>query len=157
MNISYLGPKGSFTQIALINYFGETLSQISKRTISDVFDSVEKEDAEFGIVPIENSFEGSVNNTHDLLMASDLLIYDEIQLRIHQCLIAKTTDINQIEKIYSHPQSFGQCQSWLKENLPNAELIPVFSNSEGAETVSKSNEGCIGSETLTELYGLSLV
>ena len=82
MNISYLGPKGSFTQIALINYFGEGSSQISKRTISGVFDSVEKEAADFGIVPIENSFEGSVNNTHDLLMASDLLIYDEIQLRI---------------------------------------------------------------------------
>ena len=79
MNISYLGPKGSFTQIALINYFGEGLNQISKRTISGVFDSVENEDADFGIVPIENSFEGSVNNTHDLLMASDLLIYDEIQ------------------------------------------------------------------------------
>ena len=157
MNISYLGPKGSFTQIALINYFGEGSNQISKRTINEVFDSVEGEDAEYGIVPIENSFEGSVNNTHDLLMASDLLIYDEIQLRIHQCLIAQTTDINQIEKIYSHPQSFGQCQSWLKENLPNAELIPVFSNSEGAETVLKSNEGCIGSETLTELYGLCLV
>jgi len=157
MNISYLGPKGSFTQIALIKYFGEGLNLISKRTIGEVFESVEKKDAKYGIVPIENSFEGSVNNTHDFLMKSDLQIYDEIQLRIHQCLIAKTSDISQIEKIYSHPQSFGQCQSWLNENMPSAELIPVFSNSEGAERILHTNEGCIGSKTLTELYDLNLV
>tara|TARA_Y100000996_G_C22503791_1_gene635522 strand:- start:525 stop:1343 length:819 start_codon:yes stop_codon:yes gene_type:complete len=157
MNISYLGPKGSFTQIALGKYFGENLNQISKRTIGGVFKSVESNESEFGVVPIENSFEGSVNNTHDLLMKSDLLIYDEIQLRIHQCLIAKNDDIKQIEKIYSHPQSFGQCRTWLKDNLPNADLIPVFSNSEGAEIISSPNEGCIGSKTLTELYGLNLI
>jgi chorismate mutase/prephenate dehydratase len=157
MNISYLGPKGSFTQIALIKYFGENHKQTSKRTIGDVFDSVEMNDTHYGIVPIENSFEGSVNNTHDFLMKSKLNIYDEIELRIHQCLISKTADINKIDKIYSHPQSFGQCQTWLLENLPNAELIPVFSNSEGAEKISKDNEGCIGSESLTQLYDLNLV
>tara|TARA_Y100001970_G_scaffold289971_1_gene421990 strand:+ start:4706 stop:5524 length:819 start_codon:yes stop_codon:yes gene_type:complete len=157
MSISYLGPKGSFTQIALIKYFGDGLNQISKRTIGGVFESVEKNHADFGIVPIENSFEGSVNNTHDFLMKSDLQIYDEIQLRIHQCLIAKTTDMYQIEKIYSHPQSFGQCQTWLLDNLPNVELIPVFSNSEGAEKISQANEACIGSKKLTELYGLNLL
>ncbi len=157
MRISYLGPNGSFTQIALIKYFGEDSDQISKRTIGEVFDSVEKKDTDFGIVPIENSFEGSVNNTHDLLIGSNIQIYDEIQMRIHQCLISKTSDINQIEKVYSHPQSFGQCQRWLKDNLPNVELVPVFSNSEGAEKISAINEGCIGSRTLTELYNLNLV
>ena len=133
MRVSYLGPKGSFTQIALIKYFGDDLVQVSQKTIGDVFRSVELNDTDYGIVPIENSFEGSVTNTHDLLIGSDIQIYDEIQVRINQCLVAKTNDMDKIEIIYSHPQSFGQCQRWLKSNLPNAKLIPVFSNSEGAE------------------------
>ena len=157
MNISYLGPKGSFTQIALIKYFGEGLNLISKRTIGEVFESVEKKDAKYGIVPIENSFEGSVNNTHDLLIGSDIQVYDEIQIRINQCLLTKTNDISEIKMIYSHPQSFGQCQRWIKNNLPNARLIPVLSNSEGAEKITSNNEACIGSKTLANLYSLNLL
>ena len=157
MRVSYLGPKGSFTQIALIKYFGNDHDQVSQKTIGDVFRSVELNDSDYGIVPIENSFEGSVNNTHDLLIASDIQIYDEIQVRINQCLLSKTNDISEIDIIYSHPQSFGQCQKWLKSNLPNAELIPVFSNSEGAERITSNNEACIGSKTLSNLYGLNLI
>ena len=157
MRVSYLGPKGSFTQIALIKYFGDDLDQVSKKTIGDVFDSVENNDSDYGIVPIENSFEGSVNNTHDLLIGSDIQIYDEIQIRINQCLVAKANDISQIERVYSYPQCFRQCKGWLKSNLPNAQLIPVFSNSEGAEKLTSDNEACIGSKELTNLYGLSLL
>ncbi len=157
MRVSYLGPKGSFTQIALTKYFGDDADEISQRSIGEVFNTVEKRMVDYGVVPIENSFEGSINNTHDLLIDSTVKIYDEIQIRIHQCLISKTTEINQIKKIYSHPQSFAQCQSWLKANLPNAELIPVFSNSEAAETVSTDEEACIGSLRLTKLYDLELI
>ena len=84
MRVSYLGPKGSFTQIALTKYFGDDLVQVSQKTIGDVFRSVELNDADYGIVPIENSFEGSVNNTHDLLIGSDIQVYDEIQIRINR-------------------------------------------------------------------------
>ena len=157
MRVSYLGPKGSFTQIALIKYFGDDLVQVSQKAIGDVFRSVEQNDADYGIVPIENSFEGSVNNTHDLLIDSDIQIYDEIQIRINQCLVSKTNDISEIEMIYSHPQSFGQCQRWIKNNLPNARLIPVLSNSEGAERITSNNEACIGSKTLANLYSLNLL
>ena len=157
MRVSYLGPNGSFTQIALIKYFSDDTKQISKRTIDDVFKSVEIGEADYGVVPIENSFEGSVNNTHDLLIDSSINIYDEIQLRIRQCLISKADDINQIDKVYSHPQSFAQCQNWLKANLPSADLVPVFSNSEAAEIVSTHNEACIGSKILAKLYGLNLI
>ena len=157
MRVSYLGPKGSFTQIALIKYFGDDLVQVSQKTIGDVFRSVELNDSDYGIVPIENSFEGPVNNTHDLLIGSDIQIYDEIQVRINQCLLAKSNHISEIEMIYSHPQSFGQCQKWLKSNLPNAQLIPVISNSEAAEKISSNNEACIGSKTLKNLYGLNLL
>ncbi|HJM71706.1 MAG TPA: prephenate dehydratase [Gammaproteobacteria bacterium] len=157
MRVSYLGPNGSFTQIALIKYFSDDTKQISKRTIDDVFKSVEIGEADYGVVPIENSFEGSVNNTHDLLIDSSINIYDEIQLRIRQCLISKADDINQIDKVYSHPQSFAQCQNWLKANLPSADLVPVFSNSEAAEIVSTLDEACIGSKILAKLYGLNLI
>jgi len=157
MRVSYLGPNGSFTQIALIKYFSDETEQISKRTIDEVFNSVEMGEADYGVVPIENSFEGSVNNTHDLLIDSSINIYDEIQLRIRQCLISNASDINQIDKVYSHPQSFAQCQSWLKANLPTADLVPVFSNSEAAEIVSTHNEACIGSKILAKLYGLNLL
>ena len=157
MRVSYLGPNGSFTQIALIKYFSADTKQISKRTIDEVFKSVEIGEADYGVVPIENSFEGSVNNTHDLLIDSSINIYDEIQLRIRQCLISKADDINQIDKVYSHPQSFAQCQNWLKANLPSADLVPVFSNSEAAEIVSTHNEACIGSKILAKLYGLNLI
>ena len=98
MRVSYLGPKGSFTQIASIKYFGGTIKLMSQRTIDEVFCSVEKGEAHYGVVPIENSFEGSVNNTHDLLIDANVNIYDEIQLRIRQCLISKASDINQIDK-----------------------------------------------------------
>ena len=111
MRVSYLGPNGSFTQIALIKYFSDETEQISKRTIDEVFNSVEMGEADYGVVPIENSFEGSVNNTHDLLLDSSINIYDEIQLRIRQCLISNASDINQIDKVYSPPQSFDQGQS----------------------------------------------
>ena len=157
MRVSYLGPKGSFTQIALIKYFSDDTQQVSKRTIDEVFKSVEIGEADYGVVPIENSLEGSVNNTHDLLIGSNINIYDEIKLRIRQCLISKASDINQIDKIYSHPQSFAQCQIWLKANLPNADLVPVFSNSEAAEIVASHNEACIGSKILAKLYGLNLI
>ncbi len=157
MRVSYLGPKGSFTQIALIKYFSDDMGQVSKRTIDEVFKSVEIGEVDYGVVPIENSLEGSVNNTHDLLIDSSINIYDEIQLRIRQCLISKTSDINRIDKVYSHPQSFAQCQSWLKANLPSADLVPVFSNSEAAEIISSHNEACIGSKILAKLYGLNLI
>lgn len=157
MRVSYLGPKGSFTQIALTKYFGDDLVQVSQKTIGDVFRSVELNDSDYGIVPIENSFEGSVNNTHDLLIGSDIQVYDEIQIRINQCLLTKTNNISEIEMIYSHPQSFGQCQKWLRNNLPNAQLIPVLSNSEGAERITSDNEACIGSKTLANLYSLNLL
>ena len=157
MNVSYLGPEGSFTQIALIDYFGNEAKQISERTIDDVFLSVQHQKVEYGIVPIENSFEGSVNNTHDLLIGSKLKIYDEVEIRIKQCLISRTSEINNINKIYSHPQSFAQCRKWLKNNLPEAELIPVLSNSEGAQKILSNNEACIGSNNLITLYGLELI
>jgi chorismate mutase/prephenate dehydratase len=140
MNVSYLGPEGSFTQIALIDYFGSEAKHVSERTIDDVFLSVQQQKVEYGIVPIENSFEGSVNNTHDLLIGSKLKIYDEVEIRIKQCLISRTSEITNINKIYSHPQSFAQCRKWLKDNLPEAELIPVLSNSEGAQKILSNNE-----------------
>ena len=93
MKISYLGPKGTFSEIAVLNYFSNNVSKIPKSSIEDVFKSVEKLKVDYGLVPVENSVEGSVNNTLDLLSVSKVLIAGETELIINQCLLTKDTDI----------------------------------------------------------------
>ena len=91
MKVSYLGPKGSFSEIALSNYFRNNITAIPMQSIGDVFQAVEKNESRYGVIPIENSIEGSVNNSHDLLMESSVLINGEIDLPINQCLLSKNS------------------------------------------------------------------
>ena len=157
MKVSYLGPKGSFSEIALLNYFDNNAEPIPLPTIVEVFESIEKNESDYGIIPIENSIEGSINNTHDLLISSNVMITGEIELLINQCLLSKGNSIENIEILYAHPQSLGQCQNYIRLNLPGAELLPVISNSEGAKMLVNSNEGCIGSEKLSSDYNLNIL
>ena len=157
MKVSYLGPKGSFSEIALLNYFESNAEPVAVTSIADVFESIEKNQSDYGIVPIENSIEGSVNNTHDLLISSNISISGEIELPINQCLLSKDNSIDNIKILYAHPQSLGQCQDYIRLNLPDVELLPVISNSEGAKMVVNSDEGCIGSEKLSLDYKLNIL
>ena len=157
MKVSYLGPKGSFSEIALLNYFESNAVPIAVTSIADVFESIEQNVSDYGIVPIENSIEGSVNNTHDLLISSNISISGEIELPINQCLLSKDNSIDNIKILYAHPQSLGQCQDYIRLNLPDVELLPVISNSEGAKMVVNSDEGCIGSEKLSLDYKLNIL
>jgi len=157
MKVSYLGPKGSFSEIALFNYFDGNAESVSQSSIADVFRSVEKKKTDYGIIPIENSIEGSINNTHDLLFNSDVIISGEIELLINQCLLSKTSSIKNIKILYAHPQSLGQCQNYIKINLPDAKLLPVISNSEGAKMIVNRDEGCIGSKNLSTDYNLNIL
>jgi len=157
MKVSYLGPKGSFSEIALLNYFESNAEPVAVTSIADVFESIEKNQSDYGIVPIENSIEGSVNNTHDLLISSNVIISGEIELPINQCLLSKDNSIDNIKILYAHPQSLGQCQDYIRLNLPDVELLPVISNSEGAKMVVNSDEGCIGSEKLSLDYKLNIL
>ena len=157
MNISYLGPKGTFTEIALNTYFQKKHHKVVKQSINDVFKSVDDKEANYGVVPVENSIEGAVNNTLDQLMENDVYIIGEITIPINQCLLSKSTNKNNIKNLFSHPQSLAQCRKWINNNTPNSKLIPMLSNSEGAIQVKTNNDACIGPNTLSDYYDLTLV
>ena len=157
MKVSYLGPKGSFSEIALLTYFGNDANTIPMSSIGHVFQAVENNESTYGVIPIENSIEGSVNNSHDLLIKSNVVISGELELRINQCLLSNDSSKENINTLYSHSQSLAQCQNWIKSNLPNIKIIPVISNSEGAAMIKNDNEACIGSEKLSKDYTLNIL
>jgi len=117
LNIAYLGTNGSFTQMAAREQFGSLVGYTSCGSISDVFQKVEYDDCDYGVVPIENSTEGAVTHTVDLLIDSDLKICAQRMLKISHHLLSTTT-LRNIKNIYSNPQVFGQCRNWLLANLP---------------------------------------
>lgn len=130
--VAYLGPQGTFTEAAALKRFGSAVQSQPCATIDDVFRAVENGSAQYGVVPVENSTEGAVGRTLDLLLQSGLQVCGEVMLAIHQCLLSTQCDVGAIKTVYSHPQSLGQCQGWLNVNLPHAARIPVSSNAEAA-------------------------
>ncbi|MDR0823251.1 MAG: prephenate dehydratase [Endomicrobium sp.] len=152
--IAFLGPWATFTHQAAIRKFGSSAIFVPCAVIADVFDEVEKARADFGVVPIENSNEGSVNVTLDLLVDSELSICGEISLKIEQCFLAKEPK-NKILRVYSHPQALAQCRNWLSANYPDIEVIPVSSTAEAAKKVSKESFSvAIASEAAAKIYNL---
>lgn len=133
LSVAYLGPEGTFTEAAALKRFGSAVHGVSCATIDDVFRAVESAEVQYGVVPVENSTEGAVGRTLDLLMQSTLQVCGEVMLPIHQCLLALQCDTGKIETVYSHPQSLGQCQGWLNVNLPAVARVPVSSNAEAAK------------------------
>ncbi len=137
ITVAYLGPEGTFTEAAVLKRFGTAVDGQSCATIDDVFRAVENGMSQYGVVPVENSTEGAVGRTLDLLLQSGLFICGEVMLAIHQCLLATQCDLGSIKTVYSHPQSLGQCQGWLNVNLPHAERVPVSSNAEAARLAAE--------------------
>src|SRR5574340_2973 len=138
LTVAYLGPEGTFTEAAALKRFGSAIQQLPCATIDDVFHAAESGAAHYGVIPEENSTEGAVGRTLDLLMHSQLQICGEVMLAVHQCLLAPQRDLAAIKTVYSHSQSFGQCQSWLNRHLPNVVLVHVSSNAEAARLRSES-------------------
>jgi chorismate mutase / prephenate dehydratase len=123
-----------------------------------VFHEVEAGSADFGVVPIENSTEGTVNHTLDRFLASPLKICGEVELRIHHCLMGMMGSLGRIERICSHPQALAQCRAWLDEHLPGVERVPVSSNAEGARRArDEKGSAAIAGETAAEVYGLKIL
>jgi chorismate mutase/prephenate dehydratase len=137
LTVAYLGPQGTFTEAAAQKRFGSAIQEHSCATIDDVFRAVESGSAQYGVVPVENSTEGAVGRTLDLLLQSGLQVCGEVMLAIHQCLLSTHCDVSDIQTIYSHPQSLAQCQGWLNVNLPHAARIPVSSNAEAARLAAE--------------------
>ncbi|MDH3647870.1 MAG: prephenate dehydratase [Gammaproteobacteria bacterium] len=158
LKIAFLGPDGTFTQAAVLKQFGHSVRALSLPTIEEVFHEVEAGVAEFGVVPIENSTEGTVNNTLDMLVVSPLRICGEVELRIRQHLLSNTDDLSQIRQVYSHQHSLSQCRTWLDAYLPDAERIAVSSNAEGARRAKGNTDGAaVAGGAAAEVYDLKIV
>jgi chorismate mutase / prephenate dehydratase len=156
MNIAYLGPEASFSHLAARLHFGTSSRFQPQQGIARVFDEVEKGAVEWGVVPVENSLEGSVNVTLDRLVLTPLKIQAEMYLRISQCLISSAKSLKGIKNVYSHPQGLAQCQSWLRSQLPNAVLGEMESTAAAAQMVrGKKTAAAIGSALAASTYGLN--
>lgn len=159
LKVAYLGPEGTFTQSAVLKHFGHSVHALSVPTIDEVFHEVEAGTADFGVAPIENSSEGTVNiHTLDMFLTSPLKVCGEIELRIHQNLMGRMDDIKYIKRICSHPQSLAQCKGWLAQHLPDVETIPVASNAEAARR-ARDEEGtaALAGEAAASVYGLRIL
>lgn len=157
MKVTYLGPKTTFTHMAAIKRFGSQPKLVAKGSIKEVFDSVEKGDAKYGVVPIENSTEGTVNHTLDMFLDSDLNIVAEIVMDIRHYLLSKYK-LEKIKKIYSHPQAIAQCRDWIIKNIPKAEITEVSSTAKAAETASLYiDSAAIASELAAKEFGLNII
>ena len=158
LKVGFLGPEGTFSQTATLKHFGHSVRALALSSVDEVFHEVEAGLADFGVVPVENSTEGSVNHTLDQLLGSPLKICGEVELRIHQFLMGGMDRLDKIRRICSHPQSLAQCRGWLDEHLPGVPRIPVASNAEGARR-ARDEEGtaAIAGETAADVYGLKLL
>jgi chorismate mutase/prephenate dehydratase len=136
LTIAYLGPEATFTHQAAIQRFGASLRYSAQKTITDVFNDVSKRRADYGVVPIENSTEGVVTHTLDMFVDSDLKIVAQIVLPVRHCLLSQARK-SQVKRLYTHPQSLGQCRLWVQTNLPRAEIIETSSNARSAEFAAK--------------------
>ena len=156
--VAYLGPQGTYSQEAAIRHFGGSIDTRSCATIDDVFKQVESGATGYGVAPVENSTEGAIGRTLDLLLTTPAKVCGEIMLPVRQNLMSKAKDRAAIKKVYSHTQSLAQCQHWLSRHLPGAERIAVVSNAEAALLASRdAKAGAIASKTAAELYKLNLL
>ncbi len=158
LKVAFLGPEGTFTQTAVLNHFGHSVRALPLSSIDEVFHEVEAGNADFGVVPIENSTEGTVNHTLDRFLSSPLKICGEVELRIRQHLMGNMGALSRIVRVCSHPQSLAQCREWLEEHLPGIEQVPVSSNAEGARRArDEKGTAAIAGETAAEVYGLKIL
>lgn len=158
LRVGYLGPQGTFTQLASHKQFGHAAKTVAFTSISDIFRAVSAQEVDFGIVPVENSTEGMVSQTLDMFVNSSLKICGEVELRIHHQLMSKATQLADIDVVYAHQQSFAQCRQWLDSHMASVRQISVSSNAEAARLAAESDTvAAIGSKTASEIYGLNIL
>jgi len=157
LKVTYLGPQATFTHLAALKRFGSQVTYAPCDSISDVFLEVERDNADYGVVPIENSIEGVVSHTLDMFMDSDLKICAQVILDVAHNLLANCPQ-DKIKRIYSNPQVFGQCRLWLQNNLPATELVEVSSTTRAAQIASREKyTACIASSLAAKVYKLKIV
>jgi chorismate mutase/prephenate dehydratase len=155
IGVSYLGPEGTFSEQAVRKHFGRGVEAVAAASVDDAFRRCESGAVQFTVVPVENSTEGAVGRTLDLLLLTPLRICAEVELRVQQNLLTKENNLTAVKRVYSHAQSLAQCNTWLGQNLPKVERIPVGSNAEAAQRASKEEgAAAIAGEAAAERYGL---
>ena len=158
LKVAFLGPEGTFTQAAVLKHFGSSVRALPLPAIDEVFHEVEGGVADFGVVPIENSSEGTVNHTLDMFLGSPLKICGEVELRINHHLMGRMSTIADIKRVCAHVQALAQCRGWLDEHLSEVERVPVSSNAEGARRArDERGTAAIASSAAAEIYALSLL
>jgi chorismate mutase/prephenate dehydratase len=157
LTISYLGPEATWTHQAARAKFGASVDYVPQANIGDVFDQITRRQADYGVVPIENSVEGAVNHTLDVFTDSELKICAQILLRIENNLLSNEPQ-DKITRIYSHPQVFGQCRKWLQSRAHDLEWIEVSSTTKAAEIASREpGAAALAGEMAAEVYGLEIL
>lgn len=158
MKVAFLGPKATFSHLATMQHFGLSALLVPLKSISSVFEEVEKGKAQYGVVPVENSTEGVVSHTLDMLVSSSLKINAEIMLEVHHDLLSSTGRIEDIKKVCSHSQPIAQCRKWLDDNLPGVPLVDVASTATAAQIASEDDStAAIASELAGNIYDLKIV
>lgn len=158
MTVAYLGPEGTYSQEASLKHFGGMAPLVACTSIDEVFRRIEMDTAGFAVVPVENSTEGAVGRTLDLLLSTGAKICGEVLLPIRQCLMSRSRTLEAVQKVYSHTQSLAQCQHWLARHLAHAQTVAVVSNAEAARLAARERTAAaIASSTAATLYGLTLL
>ena len=160
--VGYLGPQGTFTHQAALEFFPKASTEfIACKSILEIFENIEKDILEFGVIAIENSLQGTVRETLDYLIEKNLIIYGEIELKISQNLISlKEANFDLLKTIFSHPQAFAQTRGWIKTNLPKAELISTSSTSAAVQYIKELNDltnAAIGTTIASNIYDLKVL
>jgi chorismate mutase/prephenate dehydratase len=155
LQVAYLGPAGTFSELAMIKQFGSGVNGVPCVSIDEVFRSAEAGNVEFAVAPVENSTEGAVSRSLDLLLATPLRILAEVSVPVRHHLLSLSGTRVGIVRIYSHPQTFGQCIGWLNQHLPALERVTVASNAEAARLAALDpTSAAIAGENAAGLYGL---
>jgi chorismate mutase/prephenate dehydratase len=160
ITVAYLGPKGTFSERAALKHFGLAADALPAPSIDEVFRAVESGSADFGIVPVENSTEGAVGRSLDLMPQTPMKVCGEVVVRIHHHLMAKVApkEFADIRRVFSHGQSLAQCHEWLNANLPHVERVAVSSNAEAARRAAEeAGSAAVAGEMAAEHYGLKIL
>jgi chorismate mutase/prephenate dehydratase len=158
LRVAYLGPAGTFSEMAVLEQFGRAAEAIACASIDEAFRAAETGGAQFAVVPVENSTEGAVGRSLDLLLTTRLKVCAEVVLRVRQNLMRKGRGLKGVRRVYSHQQSLAQCQKWLAQNLPTAERVAVASNAEAARLAARERSACaIGPQLAAARYKLEVV
>lgn len=158
LTVAFLGPQGTFSEAAASKHFGGAPDLLPLQTIDEVFHAVEAGGAEYGVVPVENSTEGAIGRTLDLLLSGNVSVCGEVSLRIRHNLMTLSPDLSAIKRIYSHSQSLSQCNDWIAHHAHGIQCLPVSSNAEAARLATEDDQAAaIAGEVAAQRYGLTIL